>query len=154
MLYFVGGILLGIARLALHRHERMPSVPFDNGLGIAIATTALYVLYVYSVAPSTFTYAVGVLFCVLATAVCALLGDEIEHGPVRLMFLAVGEASYSIYLTHTLVIDPISQFWGAHFGRRWLLPYLVLDVVAASLLGLACYRFVEKPSLRAFRRWL
>lgn len=152
MLYFAGGILLGALRLFLQHRGALPRVPFDNGMGIAIVLTGIYVVYVSSVEASVLTYGVGVIFCVLATAVCALLEDGTAQGTVRAALLAVGEASYSIYLTHTLIVDPVSRWWSQTVGRQWLGPYLAVEILGASLLGMLTFRLVEKPALRAFRR--
>lgn len=51
-----------------------------------------------------------------------------------------GDASYSIYLTHGLVIWPL----------RSLFPWYVAVAYAIGI-GLLCYRFVEKPLLTASR---
>jgi peptidoglycan/LPS O-acetylase OafA/YrhL len=152
MLYFAGGILLGAIRLFFQHRDAVPVVPFDNGIGIAIVLTGIYVVYVSTAEASSLTYVVGVIFCVLATAVCALLEDRTEHGAVRALLLAVGEASYSIYMTHTLIVDPVSRLWSEAFGRQWLGPYLAVEILGASLLGMLTFRCVEKPVLRAFRR--
>ncbi len=152
MLYFAGGILLGASRVFLQRRNKMPGIPFDNGLGLAIALTALQVLYLSVAPPSKLTDVVGVIYCILATAFCALLEDRTEHGRLRLVFLLVGEASYSIYMTHSLFVDPVSRFWTHTVGTHWIAVYLAAMIVGTSLVGLVTFRFVERPMLRALRR--
>lgn len=151
MLYFAGGIVLGTIRLALRRRNKMPAMNFDNGLGMAIALTAVYVVYISLVAPSSVTYAVGVIFCVITTAFCALLEDKCDSGRLRIIFFMVGEASYSIYMTHTLFVDPATLLWSHAFGGTGFVPYIAVMILGASLLGLLTFRWVEKPMLRALR---
>jgi exopolysaccharide production protein ExoZ len=98
------------------------------------------------------TYIVGVIFCILATAFCALLEDKSERGRLRIMFLLVGEASYSIYMTHSLFIDPASRLWANTLGGRGMAAYLAAMIIGTSLLGMLMFRCVERPTLRALKR--
>jgi len=152
MLYFAGGIILGAIRLSLQHRNKMPAVRFDNGLGMAIVLTAVYVAYVSNAAPSNVTYVVGVIFCVLTTAFCALLEDTATGGRIGIIFLLVGEASYSIYMTHTIFVDPVSRLWFPKLGSLGIAPYLAAMIVGTSLLGMLTFRYVERPTLRALRR--
>ena len=152
ILYFAGGIILGAIRVYLQRRNKLFAVTADNGLGMAIALTGIYVAYASLAAPSSLTYIAGILFCVSATAFCALLEDNSRLGRVRFMFLLVGEASYSIYMTHSLFIDPVGRLWTNAFGGKWMGVYLAAMIVGTSLLGMLVYRCVEKPMLRALKR--
>jgi exopolysaccharide production protein ExoZ len=152
ILYFAGGIILGAIRVYLQRRNRLFAVTADNGLGMAIALAGIYVVYASLAAPSTLTYIVGILFCVSATALCALLEDNSGLGRLRFMFLLVGEASYSIYMTHSMFIDPASRLWTNALGGKWMGFYLAAMIVGTSLLGMLVYRCVEKPMLRALKR--
>jgi exopolysaccharide production protein ExoZ len=152
ILYFAGGIILGAIRVYLQRRNMLFAVAADNGLGIAIALTGIYVAYASWAAPSSLTYVAGILFCVSATACCALLEDNSGSGRLRLTLLLVGEASYSIYMTHSLFIDPIGRLWTNAFGGKWMGVYLGAMIVGTSLLGMLVFRCVEKPMLRALRR--
>jgi exopolysaccharide production protein ExoZ len=151
MLYFAGGILLGALRVFLQRRGRMPSLRIDNGLGLAIVLTAGYAVYASLAVPSVVSYVVGVVFCILTVAFCALLRDQSEHGRLRALFVLVGEASYSIYMTHSIFIDSASHAWIQAFGRRWLAAYIVAMIIGTCLLGMVTFRLVEKPSLRLLR---
>jgi len=152
MLYFAGGIILGAFRVFLQRRNKTPGLRFDNGLGLALALTAAQVVYISFATPSTVTYVVGVLYCLLVTAVCALLEDRSEHGWLRILSVMVGEASYSIYMTHSMFVDPASRLWIHSVGTHWLAAYLAAMVVGTSVLGWMTYRCVERPMLKAFRR--
>jgi exopolysaccharide production protein ExoZ len=152
MLYFAGGIVLGALRLFLQHRNKLSVVNSDNGLMLAIVLTSVYVVYLSLATPSNVTYIVGVIFCILATAFCALLEDKCERGHLRIMFLLVGEASYSIYMTHSLFIDPASRLWANTMGGRGMAAYLAAMIIGTSLLGMLMFRFVERPTLRALKR--
>jgi len=70
-------------------------------------------------------------------------------------FTAVGDASYSIYLSHILVLSFLGRLW-----YRWGLPGLYdnICVLAIMLLivlifGHLSYKYLEKPVIRYFRRF-
>lgn len=64
--------------------------------------------------------------------------------PLRL----VGDASYSLYLTHFLVLSAAGQVWrkiglgGSAVGR---VGFCVLATLACLAVAILCYRFVEQP---------
>jgi len=65
----------------------------------------------------------------------------------------IGDASYSLYLTHTFILRPYRDVWIATVGNS--LPaalYLITAILIAVLLGLVVYRFVERPMTRFLRR--
>jgi peptidoglycan/LPS O-acetylase OafA/YrhL len=58
----------------------------------------------------------------------------------------IGDASYSLYLTHTFILLPYRKAWAATVGDH--LPvtlYLLSSVAIAILLALVVYRHVEHP---------
>jgi peptidoglycan/LPS O-acetylase OafA/YrhL len=71
-------------------------------------------------------------------------------------FVTGGAASYSVYMVHMLIIEPVV---GAEWEWGWLTPdteparvvWLVLPVVV-SLAGYALWRWFEEPARRALRR--
>lgn len=67
---------------------------------------------------------------------------------------AVGNASYSIYLSHVLVISVVGRLWaraGAE-GAVWHGGFLALAALAAVGYGILSYRMLEKPLLELARR--
>jgi peptidoglycan/LPS O-acetylase OafA/YrhL len=73
------------------------------------------------------------------------------------MVVLAGEASYSIYLSHALVINafryelpPVAdlQIWFA------VIPYLTLTVAAIVGLSLVLWHLIEVPARGVIRRWL
>jgi len=68
---------------------------------------------------------------------------------------AVGDASYSIYLSHILVVSTVGRVWKTlpiPLNGVWNLAGVIICMaVAAVAFGLASHRYLEKPLLRAFR---
>ncbi|MCE4223647.1 acyltransferase [Methylobacterium sp. C25] len=65
-------------------------------------------------------------------------------------FAAIGDASYSLYLTHTFVLRGVFLVW----KRLWLsaasVPFfMLLSSLAAVVASLLIYRYVERPMTRA-----
>lgn len=69
--------------------------------------------------------------------------------------ISVGDASYSIYLSHVLVLSLIGRIW-YHLGQNGLYDNVL--VMASMLLfvvlyGHLSYLYIEKPMIRGFRRF-
>lgn len=68
---------------------------------------------------------------------------------------AVGDASYSIYLSHILILSFIGRIW-YRLGQKGLADNIVM--IAAMILmvvvyGHLSYRYIEKPLIHRFRRF-
>lgn len=68
--------------------------------------------------------------------------------------VAVGDASYSIYLSHVLVLSALGRAWAAAArpGPWDNLLALPLMILAAAGAGWVSYRVLERPALEWFRR--
>ncbi|MBU6472730.1 MAG: acyltransferase, partial [Alphaproteobacteria bacterium] len=67
----------------------------------------------------------------------------------------LGDASYSIYLSHPILLSAFSQLWrkAGFSALSYAHPlFVVLSVVLAAMGGVTVYRFVELPLSRAFSR--
>jgi exopolysaccharide production protein ExoZ len=106
-----------------------------------------------AIAPGTYTLlATAAPMVIVAAALMAeAAGGAITWRPLIL----IGDASYAIYLTHTMVFDVIS------LGRDgWLhLPapkesavVMLLTVAMATAAGILVHLYVENPMLRVIRR--
>lgn len=63
----------------------------------------------------------------------------------------LGDASYSIYLTHPLVIVAVEVFmWRSRSAALMVMPFL--EYLLAIAAGLLAYEFLEKPLLAVVRR--
>lgn len=83
----------------------------------------------------------------------AALGPDLA--PTRLVtwLVAVGDASYSLYLTHPFVLRPLRNIWVAlHGGALPLALYVIACVIVAVTGAIVIYRLVEKPMTGALHR--
>jgi peptidoglycan/LPS O-acetylase OafA/YrhL len=79
------------------------------------------------------------------------------HGGVRHHALThlLGDASYSIYLTHFMTLSAVGQAWrrlglGDMTGGFWM--FGVVGTGASVVIGLMAYRWLEQPLVRCFSR--
>jgi len=75
-----------------------------------------------------------------------------ERRPMRLPML-LGDASYSIYLSHVIVLPVLAKAWtAAGLGVAGMQgpAFLVLALVASALAGAVLYAAVERPLMRHF----
>jgi exopolysaccharide production protein ExoZ len=58
---------------------------------------------------------------------------------------ALGDASYSLYLTHVVTLAAIEQMWAGGLQRLGA-PLFVISALTSCVLGaLFCYRLLERP---------
>jgi exopolysaccharide production protein ExoZ len=87
-----------------------------------------------------------------------VLGTVWLEGTIRRLPLVsplafLGDASYSLYLSHTFVV-PLTVLFLAALGMHTpalALPVVLCAAVAGSALS---YRWIEKPLTRLFKRWM
>lgn len=80
---------------------------------------------------------------------------SLRHVPYRPVLKLLGDASYSIYLTHTVVSLSIAErLWRRVPVGGWpqLLGWCAIALLVSSLVGIATYLCVEKPMLRMLQR--
>jgi exopolysaccharide production protein ExoZ len=73
---------------------------------------------------------------------------------VHSSLIKIGDASYSIYLSHILTLSAAGRIWSAFasdslYDNYIMLPALFIFVI---IVGMASYRYVEKPLLNYSRR--
>lgn len=96
---------------------------------------------------------IGLLFGFLVLS-CATLEKYRFNPPKFLQF--IGDISYSVYLSHVLVLSAIGRLWLS----VWQTPESLIDNIIACLIMLAAviaygwvgYRFIEQPILRISHR--
>ncbi|RUQ34012.1 MAG: acyltransferase [Candidatus Competibacteraceae bacterium] len=69
--------------------------------------------------------------------------------------IKIGDASYSIYLSHVLVLSALGRIWAkmATTGATAHVIMLVVMLLATISVGLLSYRWIEIPILNSIRRW-
>jgi exopolysaccharide production protein ExoZ len=81
-----------------------------------------------------------------------VLGPRMKDSFATGLLARVGDASYSLYLTHAIVLKLVYQAWIAGVGER--LPvsvFFILSTAAAILAGLLVYYVVERPMTKYLR---
>lgn len=140
LLEFVAGAWLGVA---WKRHGTMPA-PW-----LLVGIAALLYVVAWQVDDDSYRvllYGVPALLLFAGT-----LGIEVRHGlphwrPLRW----IGDASYSIYLWHTMILAVTTKaagIAGLPFGAT-----VVVGIVVSLVGGVAAYRLIEQPLNERFRR--
>lgn len=88
-----------------------------------------------------------------AFVVYGLTAIEIKESRTFPVWLSrLGDASYTMYLSHVLVLSVIGRLWATHWGQA--VPHALMLVVmfaAVILFSLVGYRYIEQPLLRFSR---
>jgi exopolysaccharide production protein ExoZ len=88
-------------------------------------------------------------------AIMIIVGALATEGRRTLPFLAsLGNASYSIYLSHIVTMLFVRAAWKAIHPQIFLSEpiFIILLLASSVLVGLLSYRFIELPLLRSGRR--
>ena len=66
----------------------------------------------------------------------------------------IGDASYSIYLSHILTLTAAGRIWSAFSSDSLYDNYLMVPMlfILAIIVGVFSYRYIEKPLLAYSRR--
>ena len=93
-----------------------------------------------------------------ALVIYGCLAQEIPTPRIRLPNWAVriGDASYSIYLTHVLVLSAVGRVFAALPWHTIAseIGFVICAIIVANVAGLVSYRLIERPSLRLCRHML
>ncbi|MGV7210600.1 acyltransferase family protein [Oxalobacteraceae bacterium A2-2] len=141
LLFFVCGMLVALLPVNALR----PKKSGMSTLGVAV----IIIIFMTSISHS-FDYQVWL--CIMLPLVCVVLYLALAYQPVsqgwwvRIMS-KLGDASYSTYLFHTFVLGGMkilsNSVTEGQYGN--LVALTLLCCVAANLLGLVVYRFIEMP---------
>ena len=150
VLFFVAGMFIGVTHLYLAERQRLLSLRFDDGLILASALAGLVCLLALNWDVSRVSGSIEALACILMVAICTLTTDVAKVGPVRRLFAKLGDASYSIYLTHSFLLGPAGRISG-YLGMENIILFSILMLIGASILGMLVFRWVEKPITNKLR---
>ncbi len=144
LLYFAVGIVLALVRHRLG--ERLPSMP-----AISVALAGVAALAVAAVAEGSIVPLVSVTIA-LGTAVLVRPRYH-RSGLFRRTSQAFGDASYSIYLTHSFLLGAFAAVTAGVAGRGpvALLAMVLLACVACAFAGWITWACVERPIDRLLR---
>jgi exopolysaccharide production protein ExoZ len=79
-----------------------------------------------------------------------------RNGTVAIIhpLLLLGDASYSIYLTHLFTVGLVSLAWtkfGLPFDGPWAISFIIIAFIGSAVVGLVTYFTVEDPLLNVLR---
>ena len=126
-------------------------------LGIVLLLTGSFLFYSASLgrAPKIMWLRVAIYGIPWAIAAYGAVAIEASSTIVFPKFLRfIGDASYSIYLSHVFVISAIGRLWSMFFIPGKMDNILVLITMAglALLAGAGTYLFIERPISSIFKR--
>jgi exopolysaccharide production protein ExoZ len=71
------------------------------------------------------------------------------------LFLSLGDASYSIYLTHPFALAALRVVWARmvpHVSVTSAIAFMAIALLTSAALGWLCYRLIEKPITERLRK--
>ena len=152
-LEFIGGAACAL----LLNHTLGGHARFIMGLGVVAFLVAAFWLESYDPTLSTEGWRRVLFFGIPALLVVHGAASAEIGGTLYFpkMLRTVGDASYSLYLSHVLVLSAIGRFW-AQFNNPGFISHIVILVtmlLATLTVGLMSYRWVEVPILNKIRTW-
>jgi len=149
LLLFAAGVVLGTA-IDLSERWAFP-VPFGAAFSIGLTAGAIAV-FVAWVDEAPWPFGWQIVFWALCVAIVflALVAEEYRSWPIAVVE-RLGDASYSIYLFHFLVIAAVGRVWLTASDRMAEWPFIAVAFVAASVAGLLIHLWVERPLLLTLR---
>jgi len=146
VLEFLFGVYIGLA----YRAGLRLSAPAALALGLAgfaLVTTSLPESVGIALSPNFLRYGAPAAMLVGAAA----LGPQLPPvAPVRFA-VALGDASYALYLSHPFVIRPLREIWLKIGGADLpLVAFSAVCLFAAIAVAFALHRYLEMP----IARWL
>jgi exopolysaccharide production protein ExoZ len=149
---FVMGCAIG--QLYARRQLAAVGVPLACA-GVAAAIGAFIILGSYQLDLPRVILS-GIPAAVLVAAAASL--EQNGHIGSSSRWKYLGDASYSIYLAHLPPILILSEIWTMADlptdGLGNALIFIAINMIVATLCGLAVYRYFEKPMLDSLRGWL
>ncbi len=141
--------LFGVAVALLFRANVRLSAPVAVAILVAGAVLAIGLGPLWGISntmPRFVTAGVPAAMIVFAAA----CGPRIPATWFIAPLVLIGDASYSLYLSHPFVIRPLRNLWTMLPAQMPLWTYVVACSVAAILGAIAVYWLVERPLVRLF----
>ena len=146
---FVAGMAIG--KLYLDGIRNRSSLVFGGCLALGATLSCFLLFGLFPV--SIWTPVVSACLAVGAVALF-LLSDFGATMRVPRLWVHLGDASYSLYLTHTLVLVVVARGWVGALSPKSLPSdacFLIL-VLLVTVFGSLCYLGVERPALALLRK--
>jgi exopolysaccharide production protein ExoZ len=145
VLGFLLGALVGIAFNSGWRLSRAPAlICAATGFGV------LFVFWMPNGAVEDLAPALAVVVPAALILIGFALGPQVdERMRLWLPALIIGDASYSLYLSHEFLLRPLALLWGKgplHYLPLWM--FVPAGIAVAAVVAIAGYRWFEKPVTR------
>ncbi|HTM78937.1 MAG TPA: acyltransferase [Devosia sp.] len=146
ILFFVLGIVIHLV-LARLGTMRMP-----GGWNTLVGLTALAALALIAspVAPDL-GFSLGMYAVAPALVLVAVTSPPWGQGMLARLAVLLGDASYSLYLSHSFVVGPLTSMAIMLGAASAPLPFVAAVAVFCSIGGVGCYLLVEKSLLTLLR---
>ncbi|CAN7314934.1 acyltransferase [Bosea sp. LjRoot9] len=150
---YIAFFILGIG--CYYAWRWMEPIAIRNAASTAILCWLVFAVWLAGqfVPSSRATIVIGGHVVPTAVVLAALLLHSIGRRAANRPMLALGAASYSIYLMHTIVLD---TFRAAGTSISWLatndLVGMILSITASVVVSFGVYSWFEVPILRLLRR--
>jgi len=101
-------------------------------------------------------FAIGIPACLI---VAGAVFYERANGVTEIAFpMLLGDASYSLYLSHGATLSAFEQLWRRMGGPSvsnptYLFLFSATAIIVATLVGIGVYRVVEQPMIRKMSSW-
>lgn len=142
LFFFLAGLVLGVLRRVLGRTP--PSVP-------GVVPGCLLLLLAAAVIDQEWAYT---LIAISTVALCVFTHDARHDSSLNRILTALGDSSYSLYLSHTFVLLVVTMLWRRVFGASLLELYFAIVVIGSLAAAWACYCWFEKPAGKQASRML
>jgi peptidoglycan/LPS O-acetylase OafA/YrhL len=127
-------------------------------LGLSLATLGLFVIsvacliilpiYIVGTVSGTFVCLVAASL-VMTSALCL---EKAGWSANNQIIITLGNASYSLYLTHAFLALAAVKFFQSHGGPLWLAAVMLPITYGGSVIIAFCvYTYVERPMTRTLR---
>ncbi|WP_342360497.1 acyltransferase [Terrarubrum flagellatum] len=92
----------------------------------------------------------------MIVAAAALFESPAPRTRISSVFVALGDASYALYLLHPIAIRALRIIWDRSGASASLNPwiFIALGLAAAIIAAIIVHRLFEKPTTHVLQRWL
>lgn len=147
---FLFGIIIGVNSERITNY-RLGVMPFTTASIILIASSLVFLVFVNELYIPIYWRLFFWLSDLIIVSCCVSAGTRIVTSRPSAILEYLGDASYSIYLSHLFGLTVAAKIYGIVLG--WSFPYafLTFAMLSALLSGVVVYTLVEKPLINFFR---
>lgn len=151
ILLFAAGVVIAIVTDGVEPPKRLLRVAGPLALLLIAAGTLLFVVAVDQ-APWPFGWQIAFWLLSATIVTLGILGSHGGAPPCLGWLERLGNASYSIYLFHFVVIAAFGRVWSAVLAPVDLVVFVPIAVLVATIAGWLVHVGVERPLLETLRR--